>query len=181
MKIGSRIKQLRIKRGITLTGLAKEISLTTSFLSQLERDLTSPSVVSLEKIAQALNVKIADFFQEGEEKELIIIRRGAGKQSVDTRHRILIETLASGFFDINMHSQLFSLGPNAELTKELISFRGEKFIMVLNGTIKLFSGKEEFIFEEGDSIYCASSKSPHRVINTGNREARVLYISFLGR
>ena len=179
MKIGLRIKQLRLRRNLTLNELAKRIGLTTSFLSQLERDFTSPSVTSLEKIAQALHVKIADFFQEGEKRELIIVRKRAGRRIVHKKGKILIETLASGVFNINMQSQLFSLGIGAEITKELIPSQGEKFVMVLKGNIKFFSGKDMFIFEEGDSIYCTYTRSPHKVINIGKTGAKVIYLSFL--
>ena len=66
MKIGYRIKKLRMQQKITLKELGERTGLTTSFLSQLERDLTSPSFISLEKIADALNTTMAYFF-EGDE------------------------------------------------------------------------------------------------------------------
>ena len=164
---------------ITLTELAKRIGLTTSFLSQLERELTSPSVVSLEKIAQALHVKVADFFQETERKDLIIIRKGAGRQSVGEKEKVLIEILASGIFDINMHSQFFTLGSEAVMTEELTSMQGEKFAMVLKGVVEFFIGKERFVFEKGDSVYCAHSQTPNKIVNIGETEAKMLYISVL--
>lgn len=179
MKIGMRIKQLRLKKGITLNKLAQSVGLTTSFLSQLERDLTSPSVGSLEKIAQALNLKIAEIFQEDIKKDLIIIRKHSERQAVTKKGDVFAEPLASGVFDINMHSQLFSLGVGALLTERLININGEKFIMVLKGMIEFFIGKEKFVFEEGDTIYCASTQSPYKIVNIGTKEARVLYISFL--
>jgi transcriptional regulator with XRE-family HTH domain len=179
MKIGLIVKELRVQHRITLTELSKRTGLTISFLSQLERKLTSPSVDSLEKIAQALHVKISDFFHDGEKKNLIVIRKGAGKQSAGGAEKVLIETLASGVFDINMRSQLFSLGTYAEITDDLSAFQGEKFMMVLKGSVEFFIGKERFVFEEGDSVYCARSQSPDKIVNAGKTESRVLYISVL--
>ncbi len=178
MKIGPRIKQIRLERKTTLNEIAKKTGLTTSFLSQLERDLTSPSVVSLEKIAYALRVRIADFFQEGDQRDLLIIRKKAGKRQAAKKGDSFIETLASGVFDVNMNSQLFSLGPETALSQELTSFKGERFLMVLKGEIEFYTGKEKFLFEEGDSVYCAFSKSPTRIVNNKKTEAKVLYISF---
>lgn len=179
MEIGHRIKQLRVERRITLNELAKRIGLTTSFLSQLERELTSPSVNSLEKIARALHVRVADFFQEGEKKELIVVKKGAGRQSADKKGRVFTETLASGIFDINMKSQLFSLGVGAVLTSDLLPRLGEKFIMVLKGVVEFFGDKEKFVLGEGDSVYCARTGSPSKIVNIGKKEARVICISFL--
>mgnify|MGYP001605049467 FL=1 len=68
MKIGYRIKDLRTQQRVTLKELAKGTGLTASFLSQLERNLASPSVASLEKIAGALNTKVSNFFEKEEKK-----------------------------------------------------------------------------------------------------------------
>ena len=64
MDIGARIRQLRIKNDLTLEELASRTELTKGFLSQLERNLTSPSIQTLEDIAEALGVTMAGFFSE---------------------------------------------------------------------------------------------------------------------
>jgi transcriptional regulator with XRE-family HTH domain len=178
MKIGVRIKDLRTHQRITLKELAKRTGLTTSFLSQLERDLTSPSVSSLEKIAQALNAKIGYFFEREEGKELIFIKKGLGKKVIDKEKNISCETLASGFLNIKMQPQVFTLGVGAELTEDLMRAEGEKFGMVLKGKVELLCNSEKLILEEGDSIYCAYSQKPKRLINVDKREAKFLWIVF---
>jgi transcriptional regulator with XRE-family HTH domain len=64
MNIGQRIKQLRIKNNLTLEELASRCELTKGFLSQLERDLTSPSISTLNDIVEALGMSLSQFFQE---------------------------------------------------------------------------------------------------------------------
>ena len=172
MKIGYRIKDLRTHQRITLKELAKRTGLTTSFLSQLERDLTSPSVSSLEKIAEALNTKVGYFFGREEAKELIFIKKGTGKQVIDTEKGIFCETLVSGMLNIKMQPQVFTLGVNAELTKELIYPRGEKFGMVIKGKLELLYDSEKLTLEEGDSIYCAYTQKPQRIINISDKIGR---------
>ncbi|MFC1592597.1 helix-turn-helix domain-containing protein [Candidatus Omnitrophota bacterium] len=179
MKLGFKIKYFRSQRRITLNELSKKTGLTTSFLSQLERDLTSPSVSSLEKIAQALHIKVSDCFLESKKDELIVVRKGVGRRVIDRRNKIFVETLASGVFNINMHAQLFSIGSGSRITKELLSSPGEKFIMVLKGEIKFLNGGKNFLLEEGDSIYCEHIQSPSRVLNIGKKESKIIYISFL--
>jgi len=178
MKIGSRMKDLRIQQKITLKDVAKKTGLTTSFLSQLERDLTSSSVSSLEKIAHALNTKIGYFFEREEKKELIFIKKGIGKQVLDKEKGISCEVLAAGILNIKMQPQVFTLGKDSELTKELMYPEGEKFGMVLKGKLELLYDSEKLALEEGDSIYCAYTQKPKRMINIGETEAKFLWIIF---
>ena len=64
MDIGNKIKQLRMRKGLTLEELASRSELTKGFLSQLERNLTSPSIDSLSDILEALGSNLAEFFKE---------------------------------------------------------------------------------------------------------------------
>lgn len=178
MKIGYRIKNLRNRQRVTLAELAKRTGLTTSFLSQLERDLTSPSISSLEKIAQSLGAKVANFFETGEKKELIFIKKGAALKFIDQEKHISAETLAGGLWNIKMQPYIFTLGVGAELTRELIYSAGENFGIVLKGKLELLCDEEIIIFEEGDSIYCAHTQKTKKIINVGGVEAKFLWIVF---
>ena len=71
MEIGKKIKALRTKNGLTLEELASRSELTKGFLSQLERDLTSPSISTLEDILEALGTNLSDFFKEEKEKQIV--------------------------------------------------------------------------------------------------------------
>ena len=64
MEIGVKIKQLRQQRGLTQEELAARTELTKGFISQLERDLTSPSIATLMDILEALGTDVASFFRE---------------------------------------------------------------------------------------------------------------------
>lgn len=178
MKIGNRIKNLRTSQRITLSDLAKKTGLTTSFLSQLERDLVSPSVSSLEKISSALNTEVAYFFEEAKHKGLVFIKKGAGGKTVDKERNVVSERLASGLLNIKMEPFIFTLRSGAELTKELIYPEGERFGMVLKGRIEISCNGEKTIFEEGDSIYCVYPAVPQKVINIDQTEAKLLWIMF---
>jgi transcriptional regulator with XRE-family HTH domain len=178
MKIGTRIKDLRIQQRITLKELAKRTGLTTSFLSQLERDLTSPSVSSLEKIAQALNTKVGNFFERDDKKELIFVKKGTHKKIIHGEEKIFCETLASGLLNIKMRPQFFTVGVGATLIKELIYFEGEKFGTVLKGKLELLFDSQKLVMEEEDSIYFSYTQKLRRVTNIGDSEAKFLWIVF---
>ena len=178
MKLGARIKYLRTRQRITLKRLAESTGLTTSFLSQLERDLTSPSVSSLEKIAKALNVKVGYFFEREEGKELIVVKTGMGKKVINKAKKIFCESLVSGFLNINIQPKFFTIGVGAGLSEELIYPHGEKFGMVLKGKVELLCDSKRLILGEGDSIYCAYTKKLQKLTNTGKSEAKFLWIVF---
>ncbi len=179
MKIGHRIKELRTRRRVTLKELAEKTGLTTSFLSQLERDLTSPSVSSLEKIAEALNTKVGYFFEREEGKELVFIKKGMLKKVIEKEKEISCETLASGLLNIKIQPQVFTMGIGAELRKDLFHYEGENFVMVLKGKVEFSCGSEKLILEEGDSIYCAYTQKLQRVANIGQIEAKFLWVVFM--
>ena len=75
MDIGNKIRELRTRKGLTLEELASRSELTKGFLSQLERDLTSPSIDSLSDILEALGTNLAEFFQEDKNDQFIFPRR----------------------------------------------------------------------------------------------------------
>ena len=179
MKIGARVKDLRVHQRITLNELAKKTGLTTSFLSQLERDIASPSVSSLEKIAEALNTKIGYFFEREEGKELIFIKKGMDKKVIDREKNISCEKLASGLLNIKMQPQVFTLGIGAELPKDTILPLGEKFGLVLKGRVELLCNSEKLTLEEGDSIYCVHTQKLEKMKNIAETEAKILLVIFM--
>ncbi|MBR3693974.1 MAG: helix-turn-helix domain-containing protein, partial [Erysipelotrichales bacterium] len=71
MELGNKIKELRVKNNLTLEELASRCELTKGFLSQLERDLTSPSISTLEDILEALGTTLAEFFQTKQDEQLV--------------------------------------------------------------------------------------------------------------
>ncbi|MDO4605399.1 MAG: helix-turn-helix transcriptional regulator, partial [Helcococcus sp.] len=71
MEIGDKIKSLRKKMGLTQEELADRSELTKGFISQLERNLNSPSVDTLADVLEALGTNLGDFFTETEEEQII--------------------------------------------------------------------------------------------------------------
>ena len=71
MEIGIKIKELRLKNQLTQEELADRCELTKGYISQLENDLTSPSIATLKDILQALGSSLSAFFSEDEEEALV--------------------------------------------------------------------------------------------------------------
>ncbi len=71
MDIGKKIKELRLQNDLTLEKLASRSELTKGFLSQVERNLTSPSISTLEDILEALGTNLSEFFREEDDEQIV--------------------------------------------------------------------------------------------------------------
>jgi len=175
MDLGYRLRDLRRRQKMTLEELGKRTGLTSSFLSQVERNITSPSVKSLREIAAALNTRVSRFFEEERSRDFIFIKKDKRKKVIDGKLKSCSEVLASGLLDIRMEPSLLVLEVGGEMERQSDSLDGEEFGFVLKGKIELLRGPEKFIMEKGDSIYFKGVKS-HKVMNVGRSEANLLWI-----
>lgn len=178
MDLGSRIRDLRSRKKVMLGELAKRSGLTSSFLSQVERNITSPSISSLRRIAMALDTKVGYFFEEEVEEKLVFIRKARRKKFIDKKLKSYCEILVSGLLNIMMEPLLFTLKVGGKAERDGVSRQGEEFGIVLKGKVELLRDKKKFIMEEGDSIYFKSSK-PHKMVNIDDVEARILWVIYI--
>lgn len=91
MSIGSKLKALRILKGLTQEELADRAELSKGFISQLERDLTSPSIATLMDILQCLGTTIGEFFAETADEQIVF-----GKQDFFTKTDAELKIPSSG-------------------------------------------------------------------------------------
>ena len=173
LAIGGRIRHLRGRRGLTLRQLSERTGLTESFLSQVERDLTSPSIASLQRIANALGLTIGRLFEDVEAPGRVVRRHERrrvaypGLRSVDeflTRDR-------SG----RLQLILSTIEPGGGTGDEAyVHESDEEVVVVLDGELELWVGDERYDLREGDAI-AYPSRVPHRNRNPGTTTARVLF------
>ena len=173
MDIGHKIKQLRIQKGLTLEELASRCELTKGFLSQLERNLTSPSIATLQDIVEALGTTLAKFFQEETEEKLVFTD---DDYFVDEREDCTIHWIVPNAQKNEMEPILLELPPQGQ-SHEVAVHEGEEFGYVLSGRIKLVNldtGKEKKE-KKGQTFYVKGSFS-HCLKNDSAQPARVLWI-----
>jgi transcriptional regulator with XRE-family HTH domain len=167
MDLGSKIRELRQGQGISIEQLAEKTALSTGLISQIERNITGPSVASLWKIAKALNVTMHYFFDEEKENNPIV-RRNERKKIMLPNSNITYELLSPDL-QRKIEFLLIEIEPGNCSTHELISHEGEECGFVLQGTLKVKWGTQEYILYEGDSIYFDSTV-PHRYVNAGDEK-----------
>ena len=172
MEIGIKLKELRLKNQLTQEELADRSELTKGYISQLENDLTSPSIATLKDILQALGSSLSAFFSEDEEEPLVFTKEdyflNEGENSSVTW---LVPTAQKNA----MEPIMLRLKGGAATEKDL-PHDGEEFGYVLKGTIKVCVGKRDCEAKEGESFYFRSNKT-HYLVNLTDEEAVVLWLS----
>ncbi|MDU2065450.1 MAG: XRE family transcriptional regulator [Sporomusaceae bacterium] len=164
MEFGKKIRQLRKKQKLSIEQLAAKAELSSGLISQMERDLTTPSVGSLWKVAKALSVHINYFFDEYEQESPIV--RKAERKKIILPHSSITYELLSPSLQKKMEFLMITIEPGQENFEEQICHDGEECGYMLQGTMKIKWGSREFVLAEGDSIYLDSAM-PHRFINCG--------------
>lgn len=168
LEIGSRLRRLRKERGMNLTQLAEKSGVSTGLISQIERDMVAPSVVSLYHLAQALGTDISYFFSTSE-VPYVIQRQGTHKTITTNngldKHLMLSPDRPNRSLDF----LLLTLKGGETYDRESIAHQGEEYCYVLSGELTILIDEEELKLQAGDSIWF-SSAHPHLYINCAEED-----------
>jgi len=172
MEIGLKIKELRLKNQLTQEELADRCELTKGYISQLENDLTSPSIATLKDILQALGSSLTDFFASDDDESLVF---GADDYFVKSGEYSRITWLVPTAQKNMMEPVLVELSEGVSTSGD-IPHEGEEFGYVLEGRIAIALGNQYYICKKGEAFYYSAGK-PHSIVNKGRGKAKFLWIS----
>jgi transcriptional regulator with XRE-family HTH domain len=173
LQLGPRIRALRQARGLTLRELAARAGVTESFLSQVEREVTSPSIASVQRIAHALDLAIAELFVEGAPHGRVV-RRADRRRIAYPGLGAVDEFLTSGL-DGRLQVILSTIEPGGGTGDEPYAHDSdEEVVIVLSGRLELWVADEHHVLEAGDAVTYAS-RLKHRNVNPGPSTATVLF------
>jgi transcriptional regulator with XRE-family HTH domain len=170
--IGERIKALRTEQGMTLAGLGEKVALSVSYLSQIERDKTTPSLSTLMDIAKVLNVGLRYFF-ETEAEAAYVVRADQGQADIAPDPSAACLHLTPEVGNTKIEAYRVILQPCASFG-QLAPFAGEEFVFVLAGKLTLSVGDEQFVLDAGDSIHY-DALQPHCWRNEGSEASAVFW------
>ncbi len=174
--IGSKIKELRNSRKMTLKELSSQTDLSIGFLSQLERGLTTIAIDSLEKIAVILGVDLSYFFVIPKDKKGSILRGYEKEVFQVVNSKFITYHLSNDLENKNLMPRIIELLPgNEEECVNSYQHDGEEFVYVLEGILTLFLDKNRSELYPGDSAHF-DSKSPHNWVNYTNKIVRILTV-----
>ena len=173
MEIGDKIKRLRLQRDLTQEELGARTELSKGFISQLERDITSPSIATLMDILEALGTDIASFFHETVDEKIVYGREDMFVKEQDDG--VTIRCLVTNAQKNALEPILVTLPAGGETVPD-DPHEGEEFGYVLAGSITLLLGEKAHRVHRGDS-FCFRPNCVHALKNPGKREALVLWVS----
>lgn len=169
--IGAAIRDRRSGLGLTLKALAEGSGLSIPFLSQVERNLASPSLLSLEAIAQALGVDVGYFVSVPNPGQ--IVRRADEHERIQLGSPVVYERLSGRHPERKMEALRLVVPPG--LAAPTIHREGEGFWYILSGSLEMNVGKKKFVLNAGDSAHF-DQRHPYGVRNIGTDEVRMIWV-----
>lgn len=168
--LGTKIREVRQQKGLTLNELAEKTDVTASYLSQLERNIIDPSLSSLRRIAVALEVPIYTFLDDTERQPVLITadkRQKLDLPNSAVTYEFLTPMAANKAFNPKMEIIFFQLNPEGSTSEELLTHAADECIYVIEGELEAYLGEDKYSLKAGDSIYITEN-TPHRFRNPGS-------------
>lgn len=179
--VGWRLRRLRKARGLSLRSLSDAADLSIGFVSQIERGLSTPSVRTLSRLADALGVGVGEMFpaEDGPLDGVTRIVARPGQQPVlDIVPDGIVKRWLTPFGRVpRLDIYMLELAPEASSGDSPYAHEGEEAGLVLEGGLELFVDDQRFVLGPGDTFRFASGR-PHRFVNAGPRPARVMWINY---
>jgi len=170
IKVGSKLIKLRKEKKMSITTLSKKSGVSTGMISQIERELVVPSVVSLWRLAQALDTNVSYFFDENKPLSYTLTRNGDHREIKTEKGFASYKLLSPNDSDRRLDMCMVTIKPGEDLTDyELITHEGEECGYVLKGDLTVALKDKEFVLHEGDSIQFQSNQ-PHKYLNRSDEE-----------
>lgn len=152
--IGERMKELRTEQGLTLAELSEMTNLSISYLSQIERDKTIPSLPSLDTIAKIFNTGLRYFF-ESETEDVCVVRSNKGQTAPQPESQPLTPQ------DWNPRITVKLITSQPGISSDLLEqFTAEEIVLILSGELTISVGDERYDLSTGDSIHY-DAMQPH--------------------
>ncbi len=173
MLLGEKIKDLRLACELTQEELADRCELTKGYISQLENDLTSPSIATLIDILSALGTNLREFFADEEEEEKIVFQKSEFIEKV-TEEYVLNWLVPNS--QKNAMEPVYMILNAGSTTDEDFPHEGEEFGFVLKGEIIVVLGKRKIKVKKGESFYFKADKV-HLIVNKSKTPAEFIWVS----
>lgn len=175
MQIGSKIKRLRLKKGLTQEELGERTDLTKGYISQLEREVTSPSIETLFSLLEVLGTTPKEFFEDPKKNLKVVYSPHDQTTYVNDELRYKIRWLVPRSNENEMEPVHITFSSNGEF-KQFEPSSAETFIYVLTGKVEIELGKRTYTANRGDSVYYDASDH-HRIFNAHDGPSELLLVA----
>lgn len=173
MQLGRKIRDLRLRRGLTVQQLADASHLSKGFVSQVENDRTSPSLATLHDLAAALRTSVSYLVADDEPTPHVV--RAAERPLLDIGDESVRVEVLSALPRRNLELLRLELPPGTSGEERPHSYDGEECVLCLEGSVLLRQGDRSYVLEPGDSCHY-DGRVPHTIRNGGDGTARLLVV-----
>lgn len=172
MKIGSKIKELRIMKGLTQEELADRSELSKGFISQLERDLTSPSIATLIDILTCLGTDLKEFFSDSQDNQ-VVFKKTDYFEKEDQELLNKVEWIIPNAQKNMMEPIMLTLQEEGSTYPDN-PHEGEEFGYILSGSVEIHVGNKIYRAKKGESFYFIPKYKHYLTSKSG---AKLLWVS----
>ncbi|ATQ32045.1 DNA-binding protein [Rhodococcus ruber Chol-4] len=168
------LRSHRRRAGLTLEALAEGTGLTKSYLSKVERGISTPSIAVALKIARALDADVSQLFSDSPDNSMMTVERRGERAQVDERDGSAVyDAVATRMIGKSM--QPFIVHPTTQPGSDYMEHPGEEFILVKEGTVEVSIPDQVITLDEGDSLYF-DANTPHRVRSVSPSRAVLIVV-----
>lgn len=173
--IGSKIKDIRISKELTVEEVATRAGVDLEYYRAVEENREVPALGCLVKIVRVLGIRLGTLLDDQQEEGPVITRASEQKLTPALTNTGRFDSMASYFSlcrrkaDRHLECFILEVKANRQLSDRHSVHEGEEFLYIIKGEAKLMYGKKEYILKEGDTIYY-DSIVPHNIASASESE-----------
>ena len=170
--IGKKIRALRLGNNLTQEELANRLELTKGYISQLENNLTSPSIQTLFSILEVLGTDVHQFFSL-ETEQTVVFKKEDFYEKENDQLKHMISWIVPNALKYEMEPIIIDIEPGGQSEID-DPHPGEEFGYVLEGQVVLVLNKKRHVIRKGETFYYLANKE-HYLINQSHQHAKIIF------
>ena len=179
LNLGKRLSDLRKRKNMTLDELSEKSGVSKSILSQIERDLSNPTVITISRIASALGENLSDFFLKIEVEDTDTIERSKETPSITSKDGLCQLNILGAGETVNwLQWYLLNMKPKGVLDSSSHGPKTFENLTVLEGEIEVENGGSKEIIKKGDTFRFQTNKN-HLIKNISKKNSQVLMVNYI--
>ena len=179
LNLGKRLSDLRKRKSMTLDELSEKSGVSKSILSQIERDLSNPTVITISRIASALGENLSDFFLKIEVEDKDTIERSKETPSITSKDGLCQLNILGAGETVNwLQWYLLNMKPKGVLDSNSHGPKTFENLTVLEGEVEVDNGGSKEIIKKGDTFRFQTNKK-HLIKNISKKNSQVLMVNYI--
>lgn len=172
--IGTKIKEERLRRKMTLKQLSEEVGLSIGYLSQVERGYGTLSLNALEKLSKVLEVEMTDFFEDAGKENSGYVVYGYQREKMQISHQTVHYSMSNQMDSLSMRPMMYELYPEQEHQEEQIFCHEEEEVLyMVEGSCIIWISGQEYFLNPGDCVHIPPN-AQHKWRNNTTKIAKLL-------